>query len=89
VDTSGEPVVLGVPNVTGPFPVLAGGCGGAGCTIPWVTVGSEETYVPAHTLASMTLFAIFQLTKPVNGYYAVTLNATFCPSWVCTEVPPT
>jgi hypothetical protein len=75
-------------NVTGPFPVLAGGCGGVGCTIPWVTIWSEETYVPAHTLSSMTLFAIFQLTQPVNGYYAVTLNATFCPSWVCTEVPP-
>lgn len=75
-------------NVTGPFPVLAGGCGGVGCTIPWVTVWSEETYVPAHTLASMTLFAIFQLTKPVNGYYAVTLNATFCPSTLCPP-PPT
>lgn len=75
-------------NVTGPFPVLAGGCGGAGCTIPWVTVWSEENYVPAHTLATMTLFATFQLTKPVNGFYVVTLNATFCPSTLCPP-PPT
>ena len=76
-------------NVTGPFPVLAGGCGGAGCTIPWLKVWSEETYVPAHTLSSMALFATFELTRPVGGYYVVTLNATFCPSWVCTAVPPT
>lgn len=75
-------------NVTGPFPVLAGGCGGEGCTIPWVKVWSEETYFGADTLSSVTLFAIFDLTRPVNGYYTVTLNATFCPSWVCTEVPP-
>ena len=60
---------------------IEGGCRSTG-------VWSFETYVPADTLASMTLFATFKLPDHANGPNIVTLNATFCPSWVCTEVPP-
>lgn len=75
-------------NVSGPFLVQGPSCSPAPCTLPWIRVWSFETYVPADTLASMTLFATFQLPNHENWPNIVTLNATFCPSWVCTEVPP-
>jgi hypothetical protein len=75
-------------NVSGPFLVQAPSCSPAPCTFPWLRVWSFETFVPADTLTSMTLFATFQLPNQASWPNIVNLNATFCPSWVCTEVPP-
>ena len=70
-------------NVSGPFLVQGSGCGGAGCTFPWLKVWSLETYVPSETLTSMTLFATFQLPNQAHWPNIVTLNATFCPTTMC------
>ena len=75
-------------NISGPFLVQALSCSPLPCTLPWVTVLSFETYVPADTLASMTLFATFQLPNSVTPPNIVDLSTTFCPSWVCTSAPP-
>jgi hypothetical protein len=74
-------------NVSGPFLVQGPSCSPAPCTLPWLKVWSYETYVAAGALASMTLFATFQLPDHANWPNIVSLNATFCPSWVCTEIP--
>jgi len=71
-------------NVTGPFPVQYPFCSGAGCTFPWVKTWTFETFVPAHTLSSMTLYATFLLPTGSAGFpNIVQLNATFCPVPVC------
>ena len=75
-------------NVSGPFLVLGPSCSPAPCTLPWIRVWSFETYVAAGALTSMTLFATFKLPNQANGPNIVNLNVTFCPSWVCTDIPP-
>jgi hypothetical protein len=74
-------------NVTGPFPVQAAGCSPAPCTLPWLGVWYEETFVPARSVASLTLFGTFLLTGgSQSGPNTIDLNVTVCPVPVCS--PP-
>jgi hypothetical protein len=75
-------------NVSGPFLVQGPSCSGQGCTLPWLKVWSFETYVAAGVLASMTLFATFKLPDQAGWPNIIDLNATFCPTTVCTTIPP-
>jgi hypothetical protein len=74
-------------NVSGPFLVQAPSCSPSPCTLPWIKVWSLETYVPANTLSSMTLFATFQLPSSATPPNIIDLNASFCPSSICAPPP--
>jgi len=71
-------------NVSGPFPVQGAGCSPAPCVFPWLSVESLETYVPADTLSSMTLFGVFLLPNtPSSLTNVIDFNATLCPISIC------
>ena len=61
-------------NVSGPFPVLGPSCSPAPCTLPWLKLWSFETYVPAHTLITMTFFATFLLPDRSTGHLNVMIS---------------
>jgi hypothetical protein len=71
-------------NISGPFLVQGAGCSPAPCMFPWLTVESLATYVPAGTLAAMTLYGVFLMPDlPSNTSNIINLNATLCPTAVC------
>jgi hypothetical protein len=75
-------------NVSGPFLVQAPGCSPAPCTFAWLKVWSYETFVPAGTLLSLTLFSTFLLPNQAGtAPNFIDLNLTVCPTTTCTNTP--